>query len=131
MEYTIRLSTDKTYILILILGDITRTSMLNTILEAHARGRELNVHRYLVDITHARNTESLQENYQFASSDMINVEGVDESALVATLIDPDDHSHDFVLTVAKNAGPAFNLFTVREKALEFLKKNVESTRNTK
>lgn len=46
--------------------------------------------------------------------------------LVALLVDPDDHSHDFIEIVARNSGHDFTLFRDHEQVinhlLEFLKK---------
>jgi hypothetical protein len=120
MEYSITVSVDRTHILLKVRGDMTRRTAMSLNLEAHALGRKINVRRYLVDVTEARNTESEIENYKFAYADMLNTEGIDREARVAMLVSPDDHSHDFVETVAINAGLNVRRFADREAALRFL-----------
>ena len=60
------------------------------------------------------------ETYQFAYTDMRKMEGMDLHARVATLVSPEDHSHEFMATVANNAGLDVNLFTNAEEAIHFL-----------
>jgi len=44
----------------------------------------------------------------------------DRNAKVAFLIHPDDHSHDFIEVVFRNAGFNARLFREKENALKFL-----------
>ncbi len=120
MEYTITPAKDGKYIILKVRGDITRQSAMRMNLEAHSLGKQLGIRRYLVDATEARNVEFNTENYQFAYMDMRTMEGIDKHARVATLVSPDDHSHDFMETVAKNAGLDVSLFTSAEEAIHFL-----------
>jgi hypothetical protein len=46
---------------------------------------------------------------------------IDKTALVAVLVRPDDHSHDFVETVARNSGLRVTLFRDRERAEDHLR----------
>src|SRR6185369_12675828 len=120
MDYTISPSIDGTFIILKVKGNITRLTMMQKILEAHALGKRLQIRRYLVDVTEAINTDKIIENYTFAYSDMQNTEGIDKFARVAALVSPDDHSHDFVETVSRNAGLDFSLFTELGLAKKFL-----------
>lgn len=120
MEYTITPSSDGLFIILKVKGDITRGGALKMNLEAHSLGRRLRISRYLVDATEARNVEMPSGNYQFAYSDMQNKEVIDQDAVVATVVSPDDHSHDFVETVARNAGLYMRLFTDFLEAKRFL-----------
>ena len=120
MNYTITPSADGTYIAIKVKGDIDRQSAMKMNLEAHALGKKLNVRRYLVDATESRNTDSVANNYDFAYTDMQQTDNLDRSAIVANLVSPNDHSHDFVETVARNAGLHFRLFTDPDGAMRFL-----------
>ena len=72
MNYTITPSSDGSHIRIKVKGDINRTSALGMNRDAHALGMKLNIHRYLVDITESRNTDSVLNNYEFAYRDMFN-----------------------------------------------------------
>lgn len=121
MEYRIEPSEDRDYILLKVVGDFDAKSVMKGIIEAHTLGRELDIHRYLVDATQARNIDSVLGNYHFAYVDMKQTAGIDPFAKVVGLVSPGDHSHDFVATVSANAGMHLELFTEREKALKYLR----------
>ncbi len=120
MNYTLTPSADGTFITIKTKGDITRQSAMKMNLEAHALGQKLNIRRYLVDVTESRNTDSVANNYDFAYTDMTQTGQFDRSAIVANLVSPHDHSHDFVETVARNAGLHVRMFTDPKEAMQFL-----------
>ena len=120
MNYTLIPSADGTFIAIKIKGDIDRRSAMKMNLEAHALGKKLNIRRYLVDATESRNTDSVANNYDFAYTDMKQTGELDRSAIVANLVSPNDHSHDFVETVSRNAGLNMRLFTAPKEAMQFL-----------
>jgi hypothetical protein len=120
MDYTISPSIEGTFIILKVKGNITRQGMMQKIFEAHAFGKQLQVRRYLVDVTEAKNTDEVIENYMFAYSDMQEAEGIDKYARVAALVSPNDHSHDFVETVVRNSGLNFSLFTELNLAERFL-----------
>jgi hypothetical protein len=120
MDYEITPSTDGKFIAIKIKGDITRQDAMRVNLEAHALGRQLQVRRYLVDVTEARHSGSAVDDYEFANQDMQQTEGIDQCARVATLVSRGDHSHDFMETAARNAGLDVTLFTDPEQAKRFL-----------
>ncbi|MBN1827164.1 MAG: hypothetical protein JW958_12980 [Candidatus Eisenbacteria bacterium] len=114
MPHTITPSPDRTYIELKATGEVNRAVAMRQNVEAHALGRNLGIHRYLVDMTECRNTETELDTYSFAYEDMMT-ERVDKKARVALLVRPDDHSHDFVETVSRNAGLDVTLF--RDRAL--------------
>ena len=120
MDYTITHSIDGMFIMLKVKGNITRRTAMQLNLEAHALGKQLQVRRYLVDVTEAKNTGTTSENYGFAYSDMQKLEGIDKGARVATLVDPNDHSHDFMETVARNAGLNVRIFKDLDQAKRFL-----------
>ncbi len=124
MEYTITPSIDGMFITLKIKGHITRESATQLNLEAHALGKQLKIRRYLVDVTEARNTDTVTGNYDFAYSDMQKMEGIDKSAKVAILVDPSDHTHDFIETVTRNAKLNVRIFTDPEQAMRFLSGDV-------
>ena len=120
MDYTIEPSADGSFIIVKIRGDITRRAAMEMNLEAHALGKRLKINRYLVDVTEARNVDTIGQNYSFAHSDMVNVEGINRSAVIATVARPSDHSHDFIETVSRNAGLNVTIFRDLNKAKRFL-----------
>jgi hypothetical protein len=120
MDSQITPSTDGKFITIKIKGDITRQDAMRVNLEAHALGRQLQIRRYLVDVTEARHSSSVVDDYEFANQDMQQTEGIDQYARVATLVSAGDHSHDIMETVARNAGLDVTLFTDPDQAKRFL-----------
>jgi len=120
MEYTITSSNDGLFIILKAKGDMTGKQALQMNREAHSLGRQLHIKRYLVDATEARNVEMPSGNYHSAYSDMQNAEAFDKNAIIAAVVSPDDHSHDFVETVARNAGFRMRLFTDFLEAKRYL-----------
>lgn len=122
MEYSIRPSDDHAYIILTVTGEFTARKFMKCIVEAHTLGQEMGIHAYLVDATNARNVDSAFGNYEFAYNDMKKTAGIDPLARVAGLINPQDHSHDFVETTTSNAGLLLKLFTDFTEATNYLKK---------
>jgi hypothetical protein len=122
MKHTITPSADGRYIVIKVRGEINRKTAMQQNLEAHALGRRLGINRYLVDVTEAKNTDSVRDSYDFAYTDMNITEGIDKAARVATLVSQGDHSHDFIEIVSRNSGLNVTLFTDRELAVQHLLK---------
>lgn len=91
--------------------------------EAHRKGTELGINKFLYDLTNATNTESNMDNYLFANSDIRNMGDIDLNTYVAMVVSSDDHSHDFIETVSRNAGLNVTLFRDYNKAVEYLKKH--------
>ncbi len=121
MSYRIYASDDSTYIVLEESGVVTRRRQFQCTLEAHQLGRKLSIRKYLVDVTHAKNAEPPIENYKFAYEDVREEDGIDKTAIVAIVVAPQDHSHDFVETVSKNSGLNVSLFRDKKEAIEFLK----------
>jgi hypothetical protein len=120
MSYTITLADNRAYIIIKVKGSITRLDAMQQNLEAHELGRRLGINRYLVDATRARNLDSDIHNYEFAYKDMAMTPGIDRCAIVALMVSPEDRSHDFVVTAARNAGLHVEMFTDAERAKRYL-----------
>lgn len=113
-------SSDRKYIILKVVGDYTRQRAMTNNIQAHALGRELGIKRYLVDMTESRNVESVLANYEFAKKEIWNASEIDKTALVAILVSPGDHSHDFVETVGRNAGLRVTIFRDRVRAEQHL-----------
>jgi hypothetical protein len=120
MRYAVAASVNGSFIIVKARGDIERREAVQMILQACALGKKLSIDLYLVDATEAKNVDTVLDTYDFAYSDMVATEGIDRSATVAIVVRPDDHSHDFVETVCRNAGLNFTLFRDRDDARRFL-----------
>lgn len=118
--HTIRPAPGGKFIEMKVRGEVTRESALRQNLEAHALGQELGIHRYLVDVTEARNVDSVMDDYNFSYADMQKTPGIDRRAVVAMLVSPGDHSHDFIETLSRNTGLNVTLFRDRRAAVRHL-----------
>ena len=127
MSYEIYLSDDGKYIVTKHWGEITSELVIKRTLEAHAMGEKLGITRHLMDVTEARNIDSVTKTYKFAYKDIENVPQINLNARVAVLVSPDDHSHDFVETVTRNAGQNVTIFRDRELAIKHLLKGTQDT----
>jgi hypothetical protein len=124
MSYEINLSEDGRYIILKHWGEINGEIAMKRIQEAHKLGAELMVTRHLVDLTEARSVDSITKAYKYAYEDM---KTISSNACVAMLVSPEDHSHDFVETVLRNAGHDVTLFRDREAAINHLEKRSQNT----
>ena len=115
-------SDDGSYVILKVTGTITHDRALKYDLEAHAFGAARGISRYLMDLTECRNVDSTTGKYRFAYEDMKSP-GIDRRARVALLVNPDDHSHDFIETVCQNAGLDVTLFTDRAAAVRHLRRD--------
>ncbi len=122
MSYKIFPSDDGKYIILEIRGDITSKEIVERIQEAHKLGDEMKITRHLMDLTEARNIDSVTKIYKFAYTEIRRSPDVNLNARVAVLVDPDDHSHDFSETVIKNAGQNVTFFRDRDSAIRHLLK---------
>jgi hypothetical protein len=120
MSYKIFLSEDEKYIITKHWGEITSDILLIRIQEAHALGDKLGITKHLMDVTEAKNVESVADTYNFANLDVRKYPGIKLNVRVAVLIDPDDHTHDFAETATRNAGQDVTIFTDRALAVKHL-----------
>lgn len=112
------------YITIVEEGEYTREQAIEHTIAAHALGAELGIRCYLMDVTKARNVESVLTNYELANRDIKETPEIDRWACVAVLVDPEDTSHDFYEVVSANAGLDLTFFRGdREAAIEHLQRN--------
>jgi hypothetical protein len=121
MTYAISTPKGHNYIVVKVIGEVTRLQALSMNEESHRIARERGVSRILMDMVEARNIESKIENYFFAYEDMKQSAVIDKRIRVAMLVDPTDHSHDFIETVSRNSGLNFSLFTSRPLAEDHLR----------
>lgn len=121
MEKEIFIASDGSHIVLVLTGNITRRSAMDANMEAHKLGRERGISRFLADLRNCRNREDVVDNYEFAYQDLRTSPDLDRFARVAFLVDPSDHSHDFVETVARNNGLDVKIFTDRAEAEAFLR----------
>lgn len=120
MGFEVFPSDDGRYLIMNVTGDVTRQLAMEYNVEAHKTGRAMGINRFLVDMTESTNVDSILDNYEFAYKDMKARPEIDNSAVVAVLVRPDDHSHDFIETVARNAHLNVTLYRDRDAAIAAL-----------
>ncbi len=123
MEINITVSEDEKYVIIVGKGEIKSgdpTGLLQPLIEAHKLAKKLGIRNILVDVTEARNELGAFENYEIVRHRIAEEPAVDRYLRVALLVAPDDHSHDFTETLARNAGFNFTLYRDRAQALASL-----------
>ena len=120
MSYVISASEDNKYIILKYMVDFKREMTMRSIIEAHVLGEQLEINRYLVDLTESRNRASAFTNYEFGYRDLGAQPAFNPAARVALLTAPGDDSHDFLETVMLNAGFDVTMFKDRELAVQHL-----------
>ena len=118
MTYTISPSENQAYIVLKHWGELNSELAMERVVEAHVLGAKLGIARYLVDLTEARNVDTVTKSYRYAYGDLKMPPEIDKNARVALLVSPKDLSHDFVETVLRNAGHNVTLFRERELAIK-------------
>jgi hypothetical protein len=119
MHYTMDLPEHGKYVRVLVTGDITREFAGRYSIAAKELAEQHGRKRFLFDLRQARNVESTVQNYQYAYADMPRFE-LDRLSRAAIIRDPEDHSHDFVELVSRNAGYNVRFFTSEEAAIAWL-----------
>jgi hypothetical protein len=119
MPYTLTPFPEQKYLLIKVTGETNRQLALEYHRAARQRGDELGFQAYLVDLTESRNTDTALRHYKFVTHDFQAV-GLHPAARIALLVDPFDHSHDFLEILLKHAGIEASLFQERDLAIHYL-----------
>ena len=87
-------------------------------------GNQTGISLNLIDARNAQNTMGPFENHFVMYKDMQSAVKKQQSSTsklkIAVLVDPEDKSHDFVETLAYNAGYRFKLFQDEQAALTWL-----------
>jgi hypothetical protein len=119
MSYSITVSENKDYIIVKVVGDISRVLAIAYNLEAHALGWQLGIRHFLLDFSECRNSDTVLRNYKYVNEDMQNP-GINQQACTVMLVSPGDHSHDFVEALFRSKGSDVTLFHDRDMAVRSL-----------
>jgi hypothetical protein len=117
---TITVSEDKKYVIIKVVGNITSQDIYQHAVEAHELARSLNLRAFLMDLTDSVNLQSASENYDVVYRRFRTSDQLIRNSRLAMWVKADDHSHDFIETLATNAGDNVKLFRDPQKAIQFL-----------
>jgi len=119
MNYKTFLSENGKYAICEVTGLITRENSLEFTEAANRLLHAANVHRLLTDVRNASNALGVLGNYSYAYDSMGSL-NLRKDVCSAVLVDKDDRSHDFLETVALNAGYTVRIFRDEEAAISWL-----------
>lgn len=103
-----------------VVGNVTSLDMYQHAVEAHQLARSLNLRAFLMDLTDAVNRQSVVENYDLVYQQFHTSDKLIRNSRLALWVNMNDHSHDFIETLALNAGDNVKLFRDPQKAIDFL-----------
>ena len=121
MPYNLSISDDNTMIIIKVDGNVNSTMALEYSMNAYLLAKDKGILCFLIDLTNARNQQTIAENYDFMNLDLDESGFVDRRAKIAMLVSPEDHSHDFVEKIARIMGHNILLCRKMDDAITFLK----------
>ncbi len=121
MHYTVQPSVDGTFVIVKVVGEVTTALAREYSAVATEKSREWNIRNFMIDAREARNVESTLTNYEYAYEDMPK-QDLNAAARVALLVAPEDHSHDFIEVVTRNAGFNVRLFRNEAQARNWINK---------
>lgn len=127
VTYSMGVSPDGVFLVVTVLGSLTAEEASRYTAEAKMLGNRLGIDRVLVDVTGAVNADFTEDSYDFAYRRLKQLSAGEASPRVATLVRPEDHSHDFVLLASRNAGFNVTLFRNREAAETHLRSPDDAT----
>lgn len=119
MSYEIGISKNGRYIICRVIQPVTTDLARQFTIEMDQLSRARKIKHFLVDVRGAPNVASVFQNFEFANQDMAGLD-LQRGVRSAILVDPDDHSHDFVETVTQNAGYGVRVFDDEAAAIAWL-----------
>jgi len=121
MHYTVKPSDDGKYVVVTIVGEVTTETAREYSAVANEKAAEWSLRHFLFDLRDAVNTQSTLTNYEYAYEEMPKQQ-LSTTARCALLVAPEDHSHDFVELIARNAGYNVRLFRNFDQAAAWIRK---------
>jgi len=124
LNHTTYVAKEGGYIICELNGGIDRAGTQVFIKSIFELGSQTGISLIVVDARNARNAMGPFENHFVMYKDMQSAVKKQQSSTsklkIAVLVDPEDKSHDFVETLAYNAGYRFKLFQDEQAALTWL-----------
>ncbi len=119
MGHQVSVSEGRKYILVTVEGDVTARVAGEFVLESQAISADSGICRFLFDFRAARNIESVLGNYDYAYKDSAKVK-LSRNTRSAILHEAGDESHEFVVTLFRNAGYNVRSFVDETGAIAWL-----------
>lgn len=120
MSYSIKVSETGDYIHVDVKGNFDGKTALQFAGQSFKLGKKFDIIKYFVDLRNSRNIQKVGDKYNFVIQDFSNIPEINKSAKVTCIVNPDDHSHDFIETVMRNNGINFTIFRDMNEALDHL-----------
>ncbi len=121
VDYEMSMSEGKTHVLIRVHMPMTRELASEVNQEAAKYGQTHGVNRFLYDVRGHVNTDTVTHNYDIVHKDVRDIPYTGKERF-AVVHDAGDKSHDFIMTVARNAGYNLKLFASEQDAIAWLRK---------
>ena len=121
---SIKVSKDSTYIIMKQTGYINKNLGVAYNIEAHKLAGNLRINKFLVDLTETKNMDTFVEKYEFAYKDLQNLPEIFKKEIIAMVVAPRDHSHDFVEKISRKIGFNVTIFRDIHAAEEYIKNAV-------
>lgn len=119
--FEVSVSEDQSYIRLTVMTSIMTFPIA---MEATLALKEVNdnveINRFLLDLSQARSVTSVNEKYEFAYEKLKVIVGEPSKIRVALLKDENENSFRFLETVMRNASYKFRVFDKEDEALEWL-----------
>jgi hypothetical protein len=119
LDYSINISDSGKFLRVVAEADITVEIARKWTSELVELSKHIGVINYLFDARMRKNISNITDNYNFSYKD-INQLNFDRSCRAAMLVDPEDHSHDFIETTMINAGYNSKIFFDESEAVKWL-----------
>jgi hypothetical protein len=119
MKFEVTVLDGAGYVLVKVFGPVTRAAAMEMVGIVARRRQEADLGRCLYDARESVNAESTLGSFLFLNTDLPSA-AITPGARVALLVAPDDHSYDFIETVAMNRGHLVRLFREEASAIRWL-----------
>lgn len=123
-DFLISIAESRNYVIIKYLVPMTTELALKSGPELQRIANDNDIKRYLFDMRESLNIQSVTDNYFYANQDIQTFDFPRDSRS-AFLIEPSDHSHDFITTAFKNAGYLVDKFITEDEAVKWLNANLK------
>jgi hypothetical protein len=118
MDYSIEVSENGNYLRVVTEVDVTVEMAREWVSRVVELGLEKGISKYLFDVRKGKNISDIAENYNFSYNDIPHL-NVDRASRHVILVDPKDHSHDFIETTMMNAGFNVKIFFEESEAAKW------------
>ncbi len=122
MAIELSIAESRKYIICRVTEPITATFAREMAVQIQKFAEDAGIHSRLVDVRESQNVSSVAKNYDLAYRDLDGLQ-VARASRAAVLVSPHDSSHDFAMTVIRNAGFNVRKFNDEAAAIAWLEKD--------